>query len=51
MHRAEVPVKNEKMGEATFGRPRNDKKSGQAGCSVDLVQKMLGLCEREWDQH
>ena len=32
-----------KMGKATFGRTRYGKKDEQAGRSVDLVQKMLGL--------
>ena len=35
------------MEKATSGRPRFGKKSGQAGRSSDLVQKMLGLCEAE----
>ena len=48
MHRDKVLVKEfGEMEKATTWRPRSGKKSGQAGRSVDLVQKMLGLCETE----
>ena len=33
-----------KMEQAAYGRTRYGKKNGQAGRSIDLVQKMLGLC-------
>ena len=46
MHRAKIPVKNGgKMGKATSGRTRCGKNIRKAGRCLDLVQKMLGLCE------
>ena len=42
-----LPTLFGKVANATFGRTRDGKKNGQARRSLDLLQKIFGLCESE----